>query len=222
MGDIADAMLDGDFCQVCGEPMDGRGFAQTCSGCKRREPVAIRPMKALTLWRPWTWAICHPSQYAKRVENRTWAPPSWMIGQDFAIHAGKRYDAKVCDWIADILAERPPAANACPQGIVAVAKLHRCIYDSGESACVATLKLCEKAGVGDWYSGPFGWLLDDVRVLAQPIACKGAQGLWELPKDVERAVRAALTPRCIGCNGPADILPDTYCMRCLQEADRRG
>jgi hypothetical protein len=34
MGDIADAILDGDLCQVCGEYMeDGDGFPRTCAGC---------------------------------------------------------------------------------------------------------------------------------------------------------------------------------------------
>lgn len=35
MGDFADAVLDGDICQICGEFMDdGNGFPQTCAGCK--------------------------------------------------------------------------------------------------------------------------------------------------------------------------------------------
>jgi hypothetical protein len=36
MGDIADAMLDGDLCQCCGVYMSGgAGYPQTCSSCKR-------------------------------------------------------------------------------------------------------------------------------------------------------------------------------------------
>lgn len=36
MGDIADAMLDGDLCQVCGVYMSGGdGYPQTCAGCLR-------------------------------------------------------------------------------------------------------------------------------------------------------------------------------------------
>jgi len=34
MGDIADMMLDGTMCQVCGDYMgDSGGFAVTCAGC---------------------------------------------------------------------------------------------------------------------------------------------------------------------------------------------
>lgn len=36
MGDIADAMLDGDLCQCCGVYMEGgNGYPQTCGGCQR-------------------------------------------------------------------------------------------------------------------------------------------------------------------------------------------
>ena len=35
MGEIADAILDGEFCQVCGEYLgEGDGFPVTCEGCK--------------------------------------------------------------------------------------------------------------------------------------------------------------------------------------------
>jgi hypothetical protein len=36
MGDIADAMLDGDLCQCCGVYMEGgNGYPQTCASCAR-------------------------------------------------------------------------------------------------------------------------------------------------------------------------------------------
>lgn len=43
-------------------------------------------MHALTIIQPWAWAVAHAG---KDVENRTWAPPAALIGQDIAIHAGK-------------------------------------------------------------------------------------------------------------------------------------
>jgi hypothetical protein len=34
MGDVADAMLEGDLCQCCGEYMEGgAGYPQTCAAC---------------------------------------------------------------------------------------------------------------------------------------------------------------------------------------------
>lgn len=41
------------------------------------------PTHALTLWRPWAWAIIHGP---KRVENRTWKPPASFIGKRIGIH----------------------------------------------------------------------------------------------------------------------------------------
>jgi hypothetical protein len=37
MGEIADSLIDGDSCQVCGVPFEdaGDGFPRTCNGCKR-------------------------------------------------------------------------------------------------------------------------------------------------------------------------------------------
>jgi len=36
------------------------------------------------------------------------------------------------------------------------------------------------------------WVFRDRRHLAEPVPCKGAQGLWTLPVDVEAAVVAQL------------------------------
>lgn len=42
--------------------------------------------RALTLWPEWVYAIVH---LGKRIENRGWPPPESLIGQPFALHAGK-------------------------------------------------------------------------------------------------------------------------------------
>lgn len=142
-------------------------------------------MKALTIWRPWTWAITHRSPLAKRTENRTWNAP-WVLYRDIAIHAGERYDDRdACDFITDILDERPPGKAQCPTGIVAVTR-------------VAGFRGWDSIGSPDddpWLVGPWGWQLDNVRVLVEPVPCKGAQGLWTLPPDLEVAVRARLGGR---------------------------
>jgi hypothetical protein len=40
--------------------------------------------------------------------------------------------------------------------------------------------------------GPWGWALADVRLLADPIPWKGAQGLRHLPEDVASQVEAQI------------------------------
>ena len=44
-----------------------------------------------------------------------------------------------------------------------------------------------------WAQWPgWHWVLADVRPLDEPVPCKGRQGLWTLPDDVERKVRERL------------------------------
>lgn len=38
-----------------------------------------------------------------------------------------------------------------------------------------------------WFFGPYGWLMPE-RVPIAPVPCRGAQGLWKLPPDVEAEV----------------------------------
>lgn len=45
MGEIAEMMLDGTLCQVCGEFMgDDCGYPRTCDGCAPRSRPTIRPL----------------------------------------------------------------------------------------------------------------------------------------------------------------------------------
>lgn len=41
MGDIADSIINGDFCEVCGEYLgsEGGGFPRTCEGCLQEEQI---------------------------------------------------------------------------------------------------------------------------------------------------------------------------------------
>lgn len=44
MGDIADGILEGVFCQQCGDYLGGgEGFPKTCSGCQGHEPIEMQP-----------------------------------------------------------------------------------------------------------------------------------------------------------------------------------
>ena len=137
-------------------------------------------MKALTIYRPWTWAICHPGPRAKRVENRNWTPPPWLIGTDLAIHAGKQYDDEEADrFITSIIGERP---SACPQGIVAVARVTGFRNRDGGTPHPDN----------PWFVGPVGWMIENVRVLPNPVPCRGAQGIWIVPTVVKIEVTMQL------------------------------
>lgn len=147
-------------------------------------------MRAITLHQPWSWAIAHAG---KRIENREWGPPSWIIGQKIAIHAGKKLDAAAVDDL------RYLAGGGAIQG--------RCLsigipipdeFVLGAVESVATvIGWCE--GISEthpqhgWFCGPRGWVLAaDVFVLPEPVPCRGYQKIWMLPDDVTAKVRAQM------------------------------
>lgn len=151
-------------------------------------------MKALTLWNPWAYGVAH---LGKPIENRTWAPPPRLLGERIAIHAGKTNDREACDELAlegfTLPASMPSSAIVCTVRIVAVARGDGdCFQILSVAAGVARdrVRVLIEARDGLWFSGPIGWVLDEVRIVASPVVCRGAQGLWDVPVDIERAVLA--------------------------------
>ena len=141
---------------------------------------AMKEIRGLTLWRPWSWAIAHAG---KRIENRGYPPPGWRdrLGYYLAIHAGKKYDDEGAYWMQTELGLTVPPDAGCPQGIVAVARLAGYIGPAGPRC------------TDPWFCGPFGWQLDQVVPLEPVVPCRGAQGLWTLPADVLQSVRVRWT-----------------------------
>ena len=147
-------------------------------------------MKALTLWRPWNAGIMY---CGKPVENRGWRPPHSLVGHDIALHNGKTIDDVTVDELIErygLTSEQCPG----PLGIVGVARLVGYVDDGTESGRRVRYGVDEARAnevvACRWWCGPVGWVLDNVRPLATPVPCRGAQGLWTLPADVEAAVLA--------------------------------
>jgi hypothetical protein len=44
---------------------------------------------------------------------------------------------------------------------------------------------------GDFTPGRWAWMVADVRPLPEPIPCRGAQGLWTVPDDIDAQLRGA-------------------------------
>ena len=151
-------------------------------------------MKALTLHRPWSFAVAH---LGKDVENRGWRTND---RGELAIHAGKTWD-----WISAEMIERISGHEFVPweddrhpdawRGIVAVANLVDC-HEVHQPAVLGgtqtTFRLCCDSSWAQTERRTFHWVLADVRPLDEPVPCKGRQGLWTLPDDVERKVRERL------------------------------
>lgn len=126
------------------------------------------PTKAITLHRPWAWAIIHGP---KRIENRGWAPWTSILNKPLAIHAGRTWDEADAEYIAGVLGLRalPPEAGA--EGLIGTVVVTGCVQDA-------------PPGQEDWFSGPMGWVLEQAKALPTPIPCRGAQGLWTIPAGV--------------------------------------
>ena len=157
--------------------------------------LEAEPMRALSIKQPWIGAITYGD---KRVENRGWPAPDWIIGQRIALAAsrGPDWDAPDMAWIESGLMPYRPGdprkawtASLTLGAIVAVATV---------TGCHPRYHICNPTGIPEtvcsrwsvW--GQCHWILDDMRLLPEPVPCKGALGLWRLPEDVEKAVRAQL------------------------------
>lgn len=149
-------------------------------------------MRALTLHRPWHVLILRGYKLA---ENRPWAPrPETLApGERFALHAGKGWDDRAVELARKV---------GVPEGWL---DDPLCALDS---AIVGTVKFewvapPESCAAEPWWMGPGQrlWRLSAPRPLPEPdgifsdvdaraIPCRGALGLWRLPKDVESKLRA--------------------------------
>jgi len=146
----------------------------------------------LTICQPWAWAIAAGH---KRVENRTW--PTNYRGR-LAIHAGKsrRWLHGTAELIELGLAV-PPGDGLMFGAIVAVADLADVVRFDGAGFL----------GRDPFASGPWCWLLENVRALGEPVACPGRQGLWRPSLGVLRAIRSVAGNGGTGVKGKRDLLP---------------
>lgn len=153
-------------------------------------------MRGLSLTQPWATLVAIG---AKKIETRSWGTPYRGL---VAIQAAKAYPADARAFALDSLATsrliagmthlhlpyRHDFPDDLPRGcIVAVAGLVDCRYTGAQGQLVASWPFdvsVEERAFGDFTRGRFGWLLDDIRPLGEPIPCRGALGLWEVPAEV--------------------------------------
>jgi len=156
-------------------------------------------MKALTLTQPWCGLVAAGT---KLVENRSrYIIKRSDFGKPFALHASREINETVYERISKIAPELPgstPAEWGCrwhalsriTSAVIAIATIDRLLDpracgilpDTDEAR--AALPLDQRR----WFFGPIGYVLRDVQALATPVPCRGWQGFWTLPHNVERAV----------------------------------
>lgn len=125
-------------------------------------------MKAITLYRPWAYAIAH---LGKDIENRSYNC-SLPSGEWLAIHSGQKSSSIAIAEIAGLSGRTIPS-NLESSAIVAVAQF------IGNTT----------ASDSPWFTGPIGWQLANT-IAIKSVPCKGSQGLWELPADTLAIVRS--------------------------------
>lgn len=132
-------------------------------------------IKALSLWQPWASLIAIG---AKEFETRSWKHNYRGL---VAIHASKRWTQDEI-YMTEHFARTYPVATqgklvgTLPLGaVLCVAKLGGIVPTETVRHRIAQPELA----FGDFSSGRYAWHLEVVEVFAEPIPCKGAQGLWD-------------------------------------------
>lgn len=175
-------------------------------------------MPGLTLHPEWCWAIDLPGPLAKRVENRTWAPPKHLVGPDapwIALHAGAHIGGR-------------SGKVATEEGLEGVGEMAEAAGLQARTWGGSRLQILNAGGIllADTYTKPivtraitglirvthisapgsqtqahgvYGWKVPDAigwvfeyRRLPTPVPCKGAQGLWTVDVATEEAITLQL------------------------------
>lgn len=135
-------------------------------------------MRCLTLRPIYAWAVFCAG---KDIENRGWRPPADLVGERFAIHAGARKPkgdtGESFEAVARIIGEAAMPETIAYGGIIGTVLL-RCVSETSHSR---------------WYvPNRVAWHLAEPQRLAEPVPCRGQQGLWNLtPEQLEAMERIA-------------------------------
>jgi len=150
-------------------------------------------MKTISLWQPWASLI---ATGAKKIETRSW--PTNYRGP-LAIHAAKympkpyqlEMGIEAFNRIHNALLTCYPHGynrDFLPKGEVIVTCILRdCLKVTGEIGCPGHKSPILENGLvitgnefyfGDYTTGRYAWILEDIQPLPEPIPAKGMQGLW--------------------------------------------
>ena len=123
-------------------------------------------MKAISIQQPWAWAILHAG---KDIENRNW---STTFRGDVAVHATRLQQ----DWELPTGVADPPNHELTFKAIIGMVEIVDVVTRSASR----------------WFTGKYGFVLRNPRVLSKPVPCPGNLRLWTVPPRIEKAVTAGL------------------------------
>lgn len=151
-------------------------------------------LKALSLTQPWASLV---ALGIKQVETRSWATQhrGWI-----AIHASKgfpKWAVETCfedEFCAPLKAAGFEKPGGLPTGaIIGVVRIIGYLPTSritiGETTdySAGTISKLEEL-YGDYGENRYGLFLADAVALPEPIPCKGALSLWQVPPDIEARI----------------------------------
>ena len=163
-------------------------------------------MKAITLYQPWAHLV---AQGVKIYETRSWPPPSSLIGERIAIHAGKRFEdaeKEVAESCGFDEADMAFGAIVCTALLVAVHEIKELVpQESVDGTPMNPVAIVKKStgndphlagGTafltdrhGNYAPGRFAWRLRAILLVSPPVPARGWQGLWEMLPEVTRSAR---------------------------------
>lgn len=157
---------------------------------------------ALSIRQPWVWAILNAG---KRVENRT---QRWDYRGEVLLHAslfgaltaaqrrkmGTGAEIRLTRAQDTVLEELEIVRDIYGIDAIELPRITpRMLFGDHLGAIVGKARIvdCVEESDSQWFVGPFGLVLEDVRPLAKPVPCKGALGLWIVPPDVIAQIQEA-------------------------------
>jgi hypothetical protein len=147
-------------------------------------------VKSISLSQPWAWLIVHGP---KRIENRRWHLPAKFRGQRVLLHAAKGMTRADYDGAAEMAYDIDPQIslpdrNELDRGkIIGAATFGHCLCPSEGSLPLYRTPIGDDGAPLDlrwWVAWQHGFVVRNVEAFAEPVACKGALGFWEVPIDV--------------------------------------
>jgi activating signal cointegrator 1 len=158
-------------------------------------------IRGLSLTQPWASLV---ALGAKKIETRSW---STLYRGMVAIHASKGFPgwAKEYCWETPFLKHLNKNGNGgysaicklieeLPRGkIVAVGRIENCLPTTTGSLISIhdqqPVKGTDEYAFGDYSAGRYMWLLSNIIALPEPVDCRGALSLWEVPLEVENQIK---------------------------------
>lgn len=122
-------------------------------------------MKALSIKQPWADLIIHGY---KSIENRTWKPSHYLIGQRILIHTSKAIDTDFDITTLPVSGLDDVCWNAIHKRrlgvIIGSARLVRCVTHSTDP----------------WFQGPYGFVFQDVKEFDELLPVRGSLGFFDV------------------------------------------